>query len=154
MSVLQNPVRHQPTVVSAKLTRWLLLCRFDFQQKVWGLPASEIHRDQPFVSPADAAAAVSVIIQNFPGYSASSELESRHSSRRPFQKKSNRLQVLAFQTKGVATRAAELLRCPCCKICNQLLKHENTNQHQARFTFHQFRRSARRRSAAQHLQNF
>jgi hypothetical protein len=66
-----------------------LLCRFDFQQKVWGLPASDIHHDQPFAFPADAAAVVSVIIQDFPGYSASSELESRHSFRRPFQKKQN-----------------------------------------------------------------
>jgi hypothetical protein len=89
MSVLQNPVRQWPFAVSAKLTRLLSLWRFDFQQKVWGLPVSEIPRDQPFVSPADAAVVVSVIIQDFPGYSASSELESRHSFRRPFQKKQN-----------------------------------------------------------------
>ena len=51
-------------------------------------------------------------------------------------------------------RVAELLRRPRCKTCKQVLKHENTNQCQARFTFHQFGRAARRRRAPQHLQNY
>lgn len=57
MSVLQNPVRHQPFAAIARLARLRLLCRFDFQQKTWSLPT--------FDNPQDAEAALAIFARGF-----------------------------------------------------------------------------------------
>jgi len=70
MSVLSNPVRHQPFAVSARLNRLLLFCRFDFRQKTWGFPASAIRRERDSHFSADVAHLASIISKNtdiFPG---------------------------------------------------------------------------------------
>jgi hypothetical protein len=69
MSVLQNPVRHQPFARPANLNRWLLLCRFDFQQRSWGLPAWEVRRDSHAIVPAHSAALASAVSKNLSDFS-------------------------------------------------------------------------------------
>jgi hypothetical protein len=57
----RNPVQSQPFAVPAGLSRLLLLCRFDFRQKSWGLPAWEVRRDRDFEFSADAEALASAV---------------------------------------------------------------------------------------------
>jgi hypothetical protein len=64
MSNFHNPVQMQPLAVPAGLGRLLLLCRFDFRQKRWVLPAWEIPRDRDSRFFADAEILASLISQN------------------------------------------------------------------------------------------
>jgi hypothetical protein len=41
MSVLRNPVQQISPVAQTGLVRLLLQCRYDFQNKIWNLPASQ-----------------------------------------------------------------------------------------------------------------
>jgi hypothetical protein len=77
MSVQQNPATRQSFAVPANLNRLLLLCRFDFRQKTWGLPALENRRDCDFIFPANSAALTSAV-----GKSLKAAI--RHSLRRPW----------------------------------------------------------------------
>jgi hypothetical protein len=60
----QNPGQTQPPAVPEGLNRLLLLCRFDFRQKLWALPAQEFRRDADSIFPAHPAALASAISQN------------------------------------------------------------------------------------------
>ena len=133
MSVQPNPVRRQAKAVPAGLSRWLLLCRFDFRQKSWELPTREILGDTNFLFPADSAALASTISQTLSGFSdpslggatpektATCRIVSRHAIRQLLGKTKQpnkqrirlRLQQ-AFQTKGDATRVVDLLHRPRC----------------------------------------
>jgi hypothetical protein len=98
MSVLQHPVQPRSFAVPASLNRLLLLCRFDFRQRSWSLPAWEIRRDSNFVFPAHSAALASAISKNLsdffdpslkgvnPTKSANSRIVMRHSLRRSLGK--------------------------------------------------------------------
>jgi hypothetical protein len=91
----QNPIQSQPFVVATGLSRLLLLCRFDFRQKSWGLPAEEVCRDSNSVYSAHAAALAAAIAQTFSEFSdpsrgganaskgASGRMGIRRFSRRP-----------------------------------------------------------------------
>jgi hypothetical protein len=131
MSVQPNPVRRQAKAVPAGLSRWLLLCRFDFRQKSWELPTREILGDTNFLFPADSAALASTISQthsdfsdpslggNKPAKVATRRIVSRHALRRPLgikkQRKQQRTKLQPeFQTKGEATRVVDLLHRPRC----------------------------------------
>jgi hypothetical protein len=61
MSILQNPVRRRPFTVQPGLSHLLLLCRFDFRQKIWELPGWEISRAAAAVSPADSGSLASAV---------------------------------------------------------------------------------------------
>jgi hypothetical protein len=133
MSVQPNPVRRQSLAVPAGLNRLLLLCRFDFRQKSWSLPACEIRGDYNSMFPADAAALASAISQTLSGFSdpslggatpektATRRIVSRHAIRQLLGKTKQpnkqrirlRLQQ-AFQTKADATRVVDLLHRPRC----------------------------------------
>jgi hypothetical protein len=65
----QNPVQSQPFAVPARLNRLLLFCRFDFQQKSWGLPAWEIRRERDSQFSADAATLASAVSKTISGFS-------------------------------------------------------------------------------------
>jgi hypothetical protein len=41
MSVLQNPVQRVSPAAQTGLSRLLLQCRYDFQNKIWNLPVSQ-----------------------------------------------------------------------------------------------------------------
>jgi len=60
MSVLKMSRRSPGSQVD--LSRLLLQCRFDFQQKIWGLPVAEPYRAGEFLAPADSAALAAVIV--------------------------------------------------------------------------------------------
>jgi hypothetical protein len=70
MSVLRNSVRLQPGAASARLTRLLLLCRFDFRQKSWSLPVWAIGHDAGSIFHGASAALVSVIVKQLSDSSA------------------------------------------------------------------------------------
>jgi hypothetical protein len=61
MSILQNPVRRRPFTVQPGLSHLLLLCRFDFRQKIWELPGWEINGASTAVSPADSGSLASAV---------------------------------------------------------------------------------------------
>jgi hypothetical protein len=94
----QNPVSSQPFAVPAGLSRLLLLCRFDYRQKSWELPAWEVRRDRDSKFSADAkilASAVSKIIFDFsdpslgganPSQTAQRRIKIRRSLRRSLGK--------------------------------------------------------------------
>jgi len=64
MSLKQNPVQCQPIALAENLIHLLLLCRFDFWQKIWGLPVLEIRRDDDPVFFADSASLASAISES------------------------------------------------------------------------------------------
>jgi hypothetical protein len=68
----QNPVQSQPFAVPAGLTRLLLLCRFYFRQKSWGLPVWEIRRGRDSKFSAEAAALASAVSNAIFDFSAPS----------------------------------------------------------------------------------
>jgi len=129
MSVQQNQVRGQTLAIPAGLNRLLLLCRFDFQQKNWGLPSCEIRSDFNGLLAAEPAALASAISQTLsdfsdpslgganPAKTATRRIISRHAFRRPLgirkQRKQQRTKLQpGFQTKGEATRVVDLLHHP------------------------------------------
>jgi hypothetical protein len=71
------------------LNRLLLLCRFDFRQRNWSLPAWEIPRDANAVFPAHSAALAAAIYQNlsdFPDPSLNGASSSKSAARRSLEK--------------------------------------------------------------------
>jgi hypothetical protein len=64
MSVLQYPVPPRSFAVPARLSRLLLLCRFDFRQRNWSLPSWETHHDFAPVSPAHSAAQTAALFKH------------------------------------------------------------------------------------------
>ncbi len=69
MSIPQNSVRRQGFTVPPGLNRLLLLRRFDFRQKTWGLPAPGIRSGCESISHADSTALASLISKNLPEFS-------------------------------------------------------------------------------------
>jgi hypothetical protein len=69
MSALQNPIRSQSVAVPAGLSRLLLVCRFDLQQRSWGLPAWGVRRDSHSIFPSDLAELASAISKNSSDFS-------------------------------------------------------------------------------------
>jgi len=133
MSVQQNQVRGQTLAIPAGLNRLLLLCRFDFRQKSWGLPSCEIRGDFNCLLAADPAALASAISQTIsdfsdpslgganPAKTATRRIISRPAlwrplgkTKQPNQQKIRRNLQPGFQTKGEAARAVDLLHRPRC----------------------------------------
>jgi len=131
MSVQHNSFRRQAKAVPAGLSRWLLLCRFDFQQKNWGLPSCEIRGDFNCLLAAEPAALAAAILQTLsdfsdpslggasPAKTANRRIIRRHALRQPPGKNKNTNQQRSrvklqpgFQTKGEATRVVDLLHRP------------------------------------------
>ena len=156
MSVQQNQVRGQTLAVPAGLNRLLLLCRFDFQQKNWGLPSCEIRGDFNGLLAAEPAALAAAILQTLsdfsdpslggasPAKTATRRIIRRHALRQPSGKtkpknqQKNRVKLQpGFQTKGEATRVVDLLHRPRGNPATITQKHENTDQCQVRQSNHQ-----------------
>lgn len=87
MSVLQKNVRLKASAISVGVNRWLLLCRFDFHQKTWRLPAWEIHRGWDRIFPNDAGELASAVAQRFPELITS--LSPRQSPSQPATRRTN-----------------------------------------------------------------
>ena len=134
MSVLQKNFRLPASAISAGVNRWLLLCRFDFHQKTWGLPAWEIHRGWDHIFPNDAGELVSAVAQRFLNYSPLYRTVKPPCNQQPAGRTSGahgpnlwtklkpepRKLNPAFQSKGVGVRVADLLRRPHSKIHNHI----------------------------------
>jgi hypothetical protein len=71
MSAPQNAVCRQVFAVPECLNRSLLLCRFDFRQKSWGLTPLEVYldRDRDSIFPFDSTALASAIFKNISDFS-------------------------------------------------------------------------------------
>ena len=69
MSITWNPTRSRLFGAQTDLKRLLLLCRFDFRQKTWGLPAVEIRRDLSSDLSADSFALAAAIGKKHPEFS-------------------------------------------------------------------------------------
>jgi hypothetical protein len=65
----QNPVQSQRPAAPAGLNHLLLVCRFDFRQKIWGFPAAGVHRDSNSILPAHSAALAAAISKNLSDFS-------------------------------------------------------------------------------------
>jgi len=65
----QKPKFLQTFAVPAKVDRLLLLCRFDFRQKVWGFPVWENRRDGVANPPSASAELASALVQKLSKFS-------------------------------------------------------------------------------------
>jgi hypothetical protein len=68
MSISRNSVQSESIVPQLGLSRLLLLCRFDYRQKAWNLPAFALRRDRSSNLLADSAALASTVSKIFRGF--------------------------------------------------------------------------------------
>jgi hypothetical protein len=64
MSDLQQYIQRRSVAKLPGLNRFLLHCRFDFQEKAWSLPVGNIRSEA--YSPADATAVAAAVGRNLP----------------------------------------------------------------------------------------
>ena len=69
MSFFRKTVCRRKLPAHAALSRLLLDCRFDLQQKAWSLPSPDIRRDTAATLPAVVAALAFVICHELSGFS-------------------------------------------------------------------------------------
>src|ERR1700735_3289907 len=96
MSISRNSVRSGSVVPQVGLSRLLLLCRFDYRQKVWNLSVFGLRRDLSSNFIADSAALASTVSKIFRGFHdvenlstskfTNRQLELRQTYRRPSRK--------------------------------------------------------------------